>query len=145
MLLKKIIHKIKNKFIWLNNFIDKLGLAWNFLLAISFMSLIIIFLVINIINVYQQGKKNFDQIQLEKLRLEELQAEGENLSEELEYKESKHYIEVYAHENLSLGKNDERLYEIDREEEKIYELEQDTTDPIMLDNYKYWWQTIFLW
>jgi cell division protein FtsB len=145
MLFKRLRYKIKERFTFVNSTIEALGLASNFLLAIGFMLLIILFLTGNIIDVYQQGKKNFEQILAEKERLEELEEEGESLNEEATYRESKHYIEAYAHENLYLGQSTERLFQVDRDEEQIYELEQIETDPIVLDDYVHWWESIFLW
>ncbi len=121
------------------------GFAWNYILVIGLMLLVIIFLSINTFKVYQRGKSNFDQIIYEREKLDELLAEGELLESELEYRKSYQFVESFAHENLYLGRLGERLYKVDRDEDVDYELARANLDPIKYDDNEYWWKKIFLW
>lgn len=126
-------------------FFQEIGVAWNYIMVIGLMILIIIFLSINTLKVYQRGKANFDQIIYEREKLEELLSEGESLEDELAYRKSYQFVESFAHENLYLGRLEERLYRVDRDEDVDYELARANLDPIKYDDNEYWWKRIFLW
>ena len=137
--------KFQNKLNWLNKAFKSIGLAWNYVVIIFFMLLIILLMSINIFDVYQRGKKNLDQLEMEAELLDKLLLENNLLSEELEYYKSKDFIEIFAHESLGLGKTTEQLLKFDRTGDITYDLEDPNTDPIILEENLVWWKKIFLW
>lgn len=144
MFVEKLKFNIKYRYSNLKDVFVKHGVSWGVLGVCGLMILVIAVFSINIYNVYDRGRKNFEQLVYEKEKLIEVEAEGKELEEELQYRKSLQFVKTYANENLYMGRIGERLFKVDREEDVVYELEERNIDPIVLEDHKGWWSKIFL-
>lgn len=146
MQLAKLKFFIKKNLNFSNIKLSNLGFSFNKLFSILLILSLTLVLSINILNVYDRGRKNLEQIDYEQGKLNELTSEGEELKKQVEYYKSAGFIEAFARENFSFGKSGEKLYKIDDEEtQEVYNIKEKNTDPILLDDNLYWWKTVFLW
>ncbi|HEX9804183.1 MAG TPA: septum formation initiator family protein [Candidatus Dojkabacteria bacterium] len=142
--MKRIQYNLEKRFQVLSSSFKEIGLAWPYIVGMFLMLMIIGLLTINIWNVYSQGKRNFDQLLIQREKLDKLVIENEDLKEEIEYKKSPQYIESFAQENLYLSRLGERIFKIEDQDKEVYELEEINSDPIELESNEEWWKEIFL-
>jgi cell division protein FtsB len=114
-------------------------------MVLAVLLFLLINLGLNIWNVYSRGKKNYEQLEYEKTKLQSLQAEHDRLNKDLSYYNSEKFIEEYAKDNLQLSKDGESLYKIVDEQTQSYDIKARTDDPIQVDENQIWWKKILLW
>lgn len=143
--LNKIIGRFINRIKSVNRLMVEYDIVPSSILTISFLIVVIIFLMFSIFDVYKRSDTNIARIEAEKLKVEDLREEEKKIIEDIEYYSSARFIEGYSRENLDLGRTDELLIRFDDGEIPEYELEERNTDPIEIDANGYWWKKIFLW
>lgn len=96
------------------------------------LSLLVLLLVLGVVGVnfyrkVEEGRRNYDVYVQELEALEELQAENDQLREELAYYNSAEYRLLYARDSLNLVRPGETLFEL-AEEIVIYDFAEEPVD-----------------
>lgn len=121
---------------------------WEFDLSAFFLQIILIVMIIalgyNVYIAYQKGIKNSQLESEASQKLAELKAESRQLDAELQYYGSVEFKKIYARDTQNLAQPGESLYYVERPEQQQIENYEVITDPIVLDNYGYWWRKLIL-
>lgn len=120
------------------------GISWQYISLIILSLLLVIYLSISIYGVIKRGKENYGLIAKERDKLNELEREGQVLSDEANYVQSDEFKERFARDNLNYVRGNQELYYVKREEPVQYEYLEKNLDPIVLDNYREWWMKLLL-
>lgn len=75
----------------------------------------------------------------EKQILSELESQNYDLQKTRNYYKSSFYRRLYARESLSLAKENQDIFYIDRSSETSIERPEENIDPIDLQNVRFWW------
>ncbi len=110
-------------------------------LATIFVMGISLVLLVNFGRVIANAGESYEVYQYEKVSMEELLGEHEELQQELEYYQSFEYKKLYARDNLHLAEPNEKLYRIVGET-TYYDVARAEIDLFAKANLLDWWKRI---
>jgi hypothetical protein len=102
--------------------------------------------ILIIVNIYGSigDIQNFKILENEQLVYEELSKENEKLKKDRDYYKSSYFRQLYARESLSLGKESQEFFLVDRGVEVDYTKDEVNPDPIQKQNFRFWWKKLIL-
>jgi hypothetical protein len=100
-------------------------------------------LIVNIYNSIADIQK-LKILETEQAILDELTAEHKRLEQDRDYYKSSYFRQLYARERLSLGKQGQEIFLIDRGVTIDYSKDEPNPDPIQKQNFRFWWKRLIL-
>lgn len=88
--------------------------------------------------------QNYKILENEKAIYEQLLADNIKLKKDKDYYQSSYFKQLYARESLSLGKENQLFFLVDRGTSVDYSSNEENPDPIQKQNFRFWWKKLIL-
>ncbi len=97
-------------------------------------------------NIYlniSKASQNYQVLDGEKQKLQEIKKQNEQYTHLSNYYDSLEYKQRYAYDSLGMVKKGEEIYIVEKDERENYEVEKANYDPIKKENKELWWDLIW--